>query len=317
MPGGFADSPRKRVVREQWNTPVLQQVSRELEIKYLYFGLPGKEILDVRLWRDMIRRIIAFEIEDLRADNEREDLVEMTRNLALLGIPNQVYCGYVEHVLIFGEDDDGQVYDPDDLVTLYNLDFCNAITGKAPTRQGRTCLRLEAMRHLFELQHQRSIAGDGDRFVLLLTCQDQFHHSVMQGFLDDSDMPTTVEAWVQETLATKPLGTQPIQCNTPLLKAFVFSTLQTYAQELNISTCFLPMISYFGRTRRSRMVHFTILCRFAALPTNEQPAEDFLRRVSATTDWDGTELTWPGLGPMETECQSHDFPGLAAEFLSA
>ena len=42
MPAGFADSPRKRLVRQHWNTPLLQRVGDALGIKYLYFAVPEK-----------------------------------------------------------------------------------------------------------------------------------------------------------------------------------------------------------------------------------------------------------------------------------
>ena len=64
MAGNFQEHPRKKIVREVWDTPVLQKLHRSWGCKYLYFGLPGPKALDVKLWKDMIGRVIAFEREN-------------------------------------------------------------------------------------------------------------------------------------------------------------------------------------------------------------------------------------------------------------
>ena len=56
------DSPGKRAVRELWNTPLLRELYQNHGFRYRYMGLPGVDLLDVDLWKDMIEEVIAFEV---------------------------------------------------------------------------------------------------------------------------------------------------------------------------------------------------------------------------------------------------------------
>ena len=60
----FTDNPEKGVVRQQWNTPLLQHLHQQYGVRYRYLGLPGTDLIDVKLWREMIDEVIAFEPPD-------------------------------------------------------------------------------------------------------------------------------------------------------------------------------------------------------------------------------------------------------------
>jgi len=282
MPAGFGDSPGKRMVREQLNTPLLRGVSNALGIQYFYCGLPGPDILDIVLWKDMIRRIVAFEIEASESEDPRRDLVALGRNLSLLGIPHKVHCGYLETTVLLGRDDDGEAYSQDELITLYNLDFCNAITGRVPTKEGNRCLRFEVLRHMLAVQGEQHRRSGQSKFILLLTVRDEFHAAEMQGFVSGLASGPVAD-FVAALPPPEDLPQTGMQRSTLHLKAFVFSVLRAYCHGHNISSLFLPPVKYVGRSTRSRMLHFAVLCRFGnvenALPVEVQDDDGFLRKA--------------------------------------
>src|SRR4030042_4585333 len=59
----FRDHPRKKTIRVQWDTPLLKILHANWHADFFYCGLPGPQAIDIKLWRDMISRVIAFEVE--------------------------------------------------------------------------------------------------------------------------------------------------------------------------------------------------------------------------------------------------------------
>ena len=132
------DSPGKRAVREHWNTPLLGFLNQVHGFRYRYMGLPGVDLIDVRLWRDMIEEVIAFEVpaRPTRQDPEgRRRIRTLRRNLQVLGIPGHAFFGPMEEVVILRQDYDGTPYDQNKLITLYNLDFCDEIASRIATKE--------------------------------------------------------------------------------------------------------------------------------------------------------------------------------------
>ena len=96
----------------------------------------------------MIDEVIAFEPPD-KDDNGRRAFTALTRNMRTAGIPGRAYCGSFEEVVLLRKDFEGQDYVQDEVVTLYNLDFCNEISSPVETREGgRKMLRFEAIRQV-------------------------------------------------------------------------------------------------------------------------------------------------------------------------
>jgi hypothetical protein len=281
MPSGFSEHPRKRVVREKWDTPVLQWLSAKWQAKYFYFGLPGPDVHDIRLWRSMIRRVLAFELESETGANPRTDIEALNRNLTFLRIPYSVYVGPMEEVVLDGQDRDGVNFSVDEFVTLFNLDFCGPITQRIETTGGRRCLRFEAIRAIVTLQRALFRKTGQRRFLILLTVHDAFHVSEMDRFVSNPDMAQETKAFVTETLRRHPLRSTRIARDTALLRAFVFSCLRDYLRGHNVGSVFLPPVSYMGTTAQSPMVHFLVVCTMqapeAALVVDRQCAGDFLQ----------------------------------------
>ena len=150
------DSPGKRAVRDLWNTPLLRLLNQEHGFRYRYMGLPGVDLIDVKLWRDMIDEVIAFEVPARPTRNDpqgRRRILALRRNLQLLGIPGHAFFGPMEEVVILRRDYDGNQYAQNRVITLYNLDFCDEISSRISTmEQGEQVWRFEAIRQILRDQ---------------------------------------------------------------------------------------------------------------------------------------------------------------------
>lgn len=280
MGTGFQDSIGKRIIREKWDTPILNYFKNYWQTLYFYFGMPGKRALDIILWKSLIRRVVAFEVEN---NGDRSDIIELQRQLNLLGINHELYCGYFENVIIQKRDIDNKHYRQDDLVTLYNLDFCDSITSKILTSAGNKCLRFEALRTILDIQHQISQSTSQKKFILFLTIRDQIHTLVLREFLK-LELPASIRDFNNSARKVIEVKAQKIQRHTLLTKSFVFHALRTYFQGHGVTSYFYPLIRYTGASVSSPMLHFVILCSFdseeTAYPGESQRCYNFLRSKS-------------------------------------
>lgn len=286
----FKDNPQKCVVREEWDTPVIELLSREWAREYLYFGLPGPKAIDVTLWRDLLRRVIAFELEAKDADDPRSKVVELTRVLTLLGLDFEVFFGPLEEVLLSGEDLDQKPFRLQDFVTLFNLDFCNAITGGFQTLSGRHFLRFEALRQIVAIQRDLYRKGGFPYFVLLLTVHASFNKKRVISYFDDVVVQPEIAQYVSSAVKKKPYTGGTTVRHPDVLKAFVFSCLGDYLRGQNVSAYFLPPVTYQGTSANSPMIHFFVIGHMnpkeSAGPRELQSAKDFLDLQTLTVDRD-------------------------------
>lgn len=292
MSHDFIDHPRKKVVREVWDTPVIKRLHSIWGSKYLYFGLPGPKALDVELWKDMIRRVIAFELEATEGDSRR-NITALTRKLELIGIPGTVYCGQMEEAILWWEDYDGDKLVIDDFITLFNLDFCGPITERIVTYDGtKECLRFEALREIPSIQRNLYRTTGHKKSIMLVTVRDSFHISTMQSFISDPDLPSEMSEYIQTVLEHNPLGTEIMGRNVELLKMFIFKYLRDWFKAHNISSVFLPVISYQGTSEGTQMMHFAIICEMGPKETpgvvDQQSTKNFLD--IRTLSVDGTRI---------------------------
>jgi len=275
---GF-DFPRKNTVRRQWDTPVLEALSKHWCTKFFYCGLPGPKAIDIWLWKSMIDRVVAFQTLSDIGDPRRE-VIDLARELSMLDIPHVVYCGPLEEVVLRRVDYDGKEFKLDELVTLYNLDFCNCITGSVKTKGGLQRLRFDALREIAAFQRDLFRQYGATRFVMLLTVQDTFHANHVNARFKDPDLPEATRRFVQK--AGQPVSFDRdgvLHRSTDLLKAFVFTCLSDYLRGQNIMSVFLPAVAYTGRTNNSPMLHFVVICEMglqASPGGSRQSAQDFL-----------------------------------------
>jgi hypothetical protein len=279
MPGSFTDHHRKRIVRELWNTPILEWLFQKWGAKYLYLGLPGPEAHDIKLWAKMIENVIAFEITDDTGVNPRGNFERLISNLTLLNLPHSVYHGNIEDVILWKEDLEGREFKNDRFVTLFNLDFCNPITGMIRTRNSRKCLRFEAIREIVTMQRALFRTTGASKFVMLITAYDAFHHKEMNRFVSRRDLANEIRAVVNKEHAVK-LPHSDLYRNTELLRLFIFDFLRGCFVGQNVKSFFLPTVEFLGRTRWSPMIHFCVVCSMENLESaqvvDEQSAGDFV-----------------------------------------
>ena len=309
----FRDPPAKQVVRERWNTPFLKYLHNTYGFRYRYMGLPGTDLLDVKLWADMIDEVIAFEIPCSGPD-ERAWVKQLRTNLRKLKIEGVAYFGSFEEVVILRKDRDGQRYSQGKVITLYNLDFCDEISSTIPTLEhGKQLWRFEALRQI--LQDQKECYrrdGRPSHFIILLTVRNQIEASKIRDFLSNNLLSET-QSYYSACESEKPVPTHGPLCGTHAwsLKAFLYNTLRGYFTTPNVSALFFPIIKYIGtpislrggKLLKSPMLHWMLLCKFGALqnPTPSFYPTDFLSRAISlaveetdiVTQAEPGEMTWP------------------------
>jgi hypothetical protein len=304
----FRDNPAKVVVRTVWDTPLLRYLHQEFNVRYRYLGLPGVELIDVELWRDMIDEVIAFEPPS-RPPNPRQAIAALRRNMKLKDIRGSAYCGSFEEVVMLRRDLDGQHYAQPRFVTLYNLDFCDELTSRVDTRTGPRVLRFEAIRQILRDQATCYLADKSTQhFILLLTARNQTSADKLHALLGGVELLAQVKSHqdiceglnpIPDTRSNPLVGT-----HTWALKTAVFNHLLGWFNNPCLSVLFFPLMMYNGTpvTLRSSsgtsqmpspMLHWVILCKFAE---PEQSAVDSWPRqylqtacVSVTNEGD---LAW-------------------------
>ncbi len=264
----FRESPAKRLVRETWDTPLLRHLHEQYGFRYRYMGFPGTELVDVRLWRDMLDEVIAFELPAPTGD-QRAYITALRRNLQTLGIRNVTYFGSLEEVVILRKDLDGIDYRQENLITLYNLDFCDEIASRVDTRDGPKAWRFEALRTIVQDQHECFRRSDGPPFfIMLLTVRNQIHAGQAHSFLRPRNLVAEAHRYRGVCERTKRIPSRGILLGQHgwALKTFLYNTLRSYFGAPNVSALFFPLVKYMGtpvsRQIPSPMLHWIILCRF-------------------------------------------------------
>jgi len=227
-------------------------------------GLPGVDLLDVKLWKDMIDDVIAFEPPDSGTDR-RASIIQLRRNMKILGLPGVAYWGSFEEVVIMRSDYDGQRYSQDKVITLYNLDFCDEIASRIRTRNsGERVWRFEAIRQVLRDQVECHHKGGPDYFVLMLTIRNQIEAKKIRQFLK-SQLLAEAKQFRDVCQRQKPLPQNGSlhRSYSWALKTFLFNLLCQNFSNPNFSALFFPLVLYTGTTLSSPMLHWLILCRFA------------------------------------------------------
>jgi len=310
VPPPFTDNPQKCVVRELWDTPLLCYFHTRYGVRYRYFGLPGVDLIDVRLWRDMIDEVVAFEPPG--SDGGRRAAIDALRsNMKKYGIRGTAYWGSFEEVVLLRKDYDGVDYRQNSVVTLYNLDFCDEISSPISTRErGRKVRRFEAIRHVLRDQvecFQRE--GGPQHFVLMLTVRSQINADKIKSFLTPGTMQGDAKRFREECskILAIPDGRSPlVGTHSWALKTLLFNSLSSYFGNPNISAVFFPQLMYQGTKTRipragggidylaSPMLHWLVLCRFGDMetPTASCFPLQYLWSASVEVDGRANALRW-------------------------
>jgi len=309
----------KITVREAWNTPVLKYLNQKYNFKFRYLGLPGEDLHDVKLWKDWIEEVIAFELPGdlVPSDPEgRKKIEKLRRNMLIQQIPGRVYFGAMEDVILLGQDYDGEKYSHKKLITLCNLDFCDEISSPVQTSQkGKQVLRFQAISHIISEQyHIYKQDHEHNYFMLLLTIRNQMKSDRLRQYLS-SGLLAESNSFLENCggLTNIPATQLCIGTATWALKTFIYDFLKKDFYGNRISSLFFPTVKYLGNPINkgstneisSPMLHCMILCRFNDNELGPVPAsypDDYLTRVSLIHADESKQLVWqPDLGEPTRE----------------
>jgi hypothetical protein len=297
----FTDNPEKRVVREQWDTPLLEHLHDTYGVRYRYLGLPGTDLIDVKLWRNMIDEVIAFEPLDRDGYGTRA-ITALRQNMRKAGIRGWAYCGSFEEVVHLRKDCDGQDYDQGGLVTLYNLDFCDEISSPVRTRErGQRVWRFQAIRQVLRDQVACFKETGGPRhFILMLTVRNQIGSEKIREFLSPSRLLGDAKTFYAACSAINAIPKKKerlIGSHSWALKTLLHNMLCGYFYAPHLSALFFPQVLYRGTETRdgieSPMLHWLVLCRFGDVeaPSPEFWPDEYLSRASVAVR-DEKTLEW-------------------------
>lgn len=292
----FTDSPAKKVVREKWNTPFLKYINEKYGVKYRYFGLPGTELQDIRLWKDMIEEVVAFELPSSYGDY-RSNIIQLRTNLKKLGIRHVAYFGSFEEVVIRRKDFEGQEYKQDKLITLYNLDFCDEISSSIITKdRDKKRWRYEAIRVILQDQKRCYREREEDQpcyFIILLTVRNQIEAKRVIEYLNGKPLEET-HSYVENCNKKKnkiPISGYLTGTHAWAIKALLYDVLIGDFKGSNIDSIFFPILKYRGtpigalggKPIESPMFHWMLLCKFGS---DENPSPNvyppqFLEKVNS------------------------------------
>ncbi len=310
--GEFKDSPRKIVVRRNWCKPLLEFIYEKLSCKLIYLGLPGPQALDLMEWIDYIDQVVAFQCRDYPNPSSvrqpRDQVVELEHRLTDLERKGRLstfslYDGFIEEVVLKGRDTNGDSFGQDDVVTIYNLDFCNGITVplEIADDQGnvKQFYKSDAIRRLLEIQRDISSQARVKKFVMFLTVYAGFWHEEARNFVSNAESQALTDYFSRIDSLTGHVK------RVRLLKAYVFDTVKGYFCNYDFTPEFLPVINYRGVGRKWLSL-FTIIGaenREVSAAPCFQDTRDFLRQKLLTVQNDSIAVHEEA-GCEESNCEN-------------
>jgi len=266
--GEFKDHPSKKAIREWWCKPLIRFIHEALGYKLFYLGLPGPQALDLLDWIECIDQVIAFQCRDYpnpsSAQQPRDKVLELEEKLRDFERQGKlgtfaVYDGYIEEVVLRGRDTNGNHFDQNDVVTIYNLDFCNGITvplvvsdDKGNTQE---FYKSETIRKLLEIQRDISSQTRCKKFVMFLTIHSNFWYKEKRRFIAQTQ-ETELKKYIT---SLKELKEWPKRVK--LLMAYMHQIIKNFFCHCDFTPEFLPVIYYrgAGRKKENWLMHFTVI----------------------------------------------------------
>lgn len=291
--GEFKEHSAKKVIREQWCKPLLQFIHDSLGFKLIYLGLPGPQALDLLSWIDYIDEVIAFMCRDYPKPSStgqpKTKVQELESKLRELERQEKiktfaVYDGYIEEVILRGKDTNGNSFNQHDVVTIYNLDFCNGITAPLEVSDEKGNIqkfyKSEAIRKLLEIQRDVTSSRRCKKFVMFLTIHSGFWFEEEKRFISQNQDPD-IKNYIG-TLTKLNKSGWPYRIK--LLKAYMYQIIKNFFCHCDFTPEFLPVINYqgVGKERNNWLMHFTIIGSFnkqaSGLAPCFQGSRDFLNQ---------------------------------------
>lgn len=264
--GEFKDHPSKQVIRIAWCKPLIQFVHKTLGYKLIYLGLPGPQALDLLEWIDYIEQVIAFQCRDYpnpsSIDQPHDKIEELETKLREFERKGKLatfalYDGYIEEVVLRGRDTNGNPFYQTDVVTIYNLDFCNGITMplKILDDLGNVYqyYKSNAIRKLLEVQRDITSQTISKKFIMFLTIHSSFWDQEAKNFINQTDSQSLNLYFKQ----INSLGKR--ERNIRLLKAYIYDKMISYFCYCDFTPEILPTLYYKGYGRNNWLLHFTVV----------------------------------------------------------
>lgn len=254
MPTNF-NSQAKNIIRNKWAKPIISFLSNNLDKKLVYLGLPSDEALDIKEWLEYLDVVYAFQCREypkpsdtLQSRDKVLKLEELLREFERKKLLRtyDVFDGYLEEVILRGEDNspDKKKFTQDDVVTIYNFDYCNSITSPIEfvdeNGDVKEAYKFNAINKLMGMQSNIKITTK--RFLLFLTIHCSFDDRNIQDF-KTSPPNSDISNYFKKIHNFKKTQKAPF-----LLKAFVFHTLSQFFTANGFIPEFFPVIHYEGNS---------------------------------------------------------------------
>lgn len=276
------DHPPKKIIREKWCKQLLKNIKENIGSKLIYLGLPGIEALDIKTWIDYIDKVIAFQCRDYpnpshpaQPKTQVTQLDSKLREIERKGLIKSysLYDGWIEEVVLRGRDTEGNSFSQEDVVTVYNLDFCNSLTVPLPipddTGEIKNYYKLDAISKLLEFQRDLAFKSNKRKFIMFLTIHSQFWKDEAEKLLNGSDSEL-IEKYMDKIDKSKLKDNDK---NIRLLKLYVYHILKNHFCSRNFIPEFLPPIYYkgIGTGQENWLILFTILGTHFPGPSSSAP----------------------------------------------
>ncbi len=266
--GEFKDTISKKAIRRQWCKPLIKFINEKLRYKLIYLGLPGPRALDLLEWIEYIDEVIAFQCRDYphpssisQPLSKVSELESKLRDFERQGelTTFSLYDGYIEEVVLRKRDTIGNHFNQNNIVTVYNLDFCNGITVPLKIKDDEGNIqeyyKSDAIKRLLEIQRDISSQTRCKKFIMFLTVHSLFWEGEAKSFVSRTESEPLRKYFSK--INSLHMTSKWIR----LLKAYIFDTVKRYFCNYDFTPEFLPVIYYRGAglDRENWLLHFTII----------------------------------------------------------
>lgn len=258
------NSTHKDAIRKFWNEPVLKFLTKKADDRLVYMGLPSSAAEDILQWIEYIKRVVAFQCrvygEISSPDQSRDEIEKLESILRELERKQKleqfvVYDGYLEEVILRKNDNSPHRIDFDQrqIITLYNLDFCNKITSPMEyideNGEVQIAYKFNAIRELIQIQDKLSPISQ--KFIFLLTVHCSYDGKELNDFLQNPPSQTYSD------LIAKYRTLNGVEKNARIVRLFVLYEIEKFFNANNFISEIFPVIKYNG-LKDTPLLHFMV-----------------------------------------------------------
>lgn len=262
---GSFNSDHKILIREKWNKPLIKFLSKKVNDRLIYMGLPSSNAEDLTHWIDFIKVVISFQCREYGKKSDpqqsRAEIEKLENFLNKLEREKKldqfvVYDGYLEEVVLRGYDNspDKILFDQSSYITMYNLDFCNDIASPIEFTDidgnPKTAYKFNAIQELLHIQ--RKLSNVSNKFVFLLTVHCSYNGKELHDFINNPPNGD-ISGYLNKYKSLK--GHEK---NARIVRLFVCHQIMQCFPACGFSYQILPVIMYNG-LGGTPLLHFVIL----------------------------------------------------------